>query len=191
MVMLSAIAISAQTTAFSYEGRLTDGRSLANGKYEMPFKLFDAATEGTQIGATIASATVPASNGVFTVHLDFGANAFSGAERFLEISLRPAGSTSPYTKLATRQQIVSPPYAIQTVHVRQWGGADANQEEYIKNTKTQQEDANFNISSDGTVGGNPQFCVGHKARIQEQWKTNRESLNRLTIVANELDITCA
>src|SRR5712692_4440689 len=140
MVTLSASAASAQTTAISYQGRLTDGRSPANGKYDMQFKLFDTATEGTRIGATITNATVPASNGVFTVQLDFGASAFSGAGRFLEVSLRPAGSASEYTKLATRQQTVSPPYAIQTLNVRQWGGADASQEEYIKNTKTQQED---------------------------------------------------
>ena len=39
MIFLSAI-ISAQTTAFSYQGHLNNGGAPANGNYEMQFKLF-------------------------------------------------------------------------------------------------------------------------------------------------------
>jgi hypothetical protein len=44
-----------------------------------------------QIGQTQTISNVPISAGVFTVTLDFGANAFTGASRFLEISMRPSG----------------------------------------------------------------------------------------------------
>lgn len=107
----------AQTTAFTYQGTLTDAGSPANGNYDLQFKLFDTSGvgTGTQQGATITNPTVAVSNGVFTVTLDFGANVFTGAERYLEIGGRPAGSGSAYTLLTTRQPITSVPYAIRSL----------------------------------------------------------------------------
>ncbi len=51
VLCLSAIA-AAQTTAFTYQGKLSDAGSPANGQYQLQFKLYDAG--GTQIGATHA-----------------------------------------------------------------------------------------------------------------------------------------
>ncbi len=44
----------AQTTAFTYQGKLTDTGSPASGNYDMQFKLFDTVTvgTGTQQGST-------------------------------------------------------------------------------------------------------------------------------------------
>src|SRR6266571_7080444 len=81
-----ASAVFAQTSSFIYQGRLTDGGTPANGNYDLQFALFDSLSDGTQIGSTQALNSVAVSNGVFTVSLDFGANSFSGADRFLEIS---------------------------------------------------------------------------------------------------------
>jgi hypothetical protein len=113
-VVLSAAVVAAQTTTFTYQGRFTDGGSAANGTYDMQFKLFDSASVGmgTQLGPTITNAVVTVSSGVFTVQLDYGAAAFPGANRFLEIGVRPAGSSSPYTVLSPRQQLTSAVYAI-------------------------------------------------------------------------------
>jgi hypothetical protein len=124
----------AQTTAFTYQGKLTDGGNPANGSYDLQFKLFDALTSGTQQGVTLVRNPVAASAGVFTVTLDFGANVFSGAARYLEISVRPAGCVPPncaaFTILSPRQPITSSPYAIQTLNAQQLGGVDASQ--YLK-----------------------------------------------------------
>src|SRR5207249_536203 len=49
-----------------------------------------------------------------TVSLDFGANAFTGAGRFLEISARPTGGS--FTLLTPRQQVTSTPYAIRSAN---------------------------------------------------------------------------
>jgi hypothetical protein len=103
-----------QTTAFTYQGQLTASGSPATGSFDLQFALFDAATNGTQIGTTQALSNVAVSNGVFTVRLDFGVNAFPGANRFLEIAVRPASSGS-FTTLAPREQISSTPYAIRTL----------------------------------------------------------------------------
>ena len=85
----------AQTTTFTYQGSLTISGVLANGNYDLQFKLYDQLTSGTLQGSpnTVTVANVTVTGGVFTVELNFGASAFSGAARYLEIGVRPAGST--------------------------------------------------------------------------------------------------
>jgi len=167
VIWLSLLCVSsarAQTTAFSYQGKLTDAGSPANGNYDLQFKLFDALAGGAQQGVTLVRTPVAANAGNFTVTLDFGANVFSGADRYLEIGVRPAGSASAYTVLAPRQPITSSPYAIQTINAQQLGGLPANG--FVQNTAVQQAGANFNIGGTGTAGNlnvNSAFSLGGSA----------------------------
>src|ERR1043165_383677 len=92
MLALLAPAALAQTTSFTYQGRLTDGGGPATGAYDLQFKLFDALTGGVQVGATATLEDVAVSAGSFTATLDFGAAAFPGANRWLEIGVRPGVS---------------------------------------------------------------------------------------------------
>lgn len=116
LILITSVA-HAQGTAFDYQGKLTDAGNPANGNFDMQFKLFDTpgAGTGTQQGATITNPTVAVATGNFSVLLDFGASVFSGASRYLEIGVRPAGNVNPYTVLSPRQLITSSPYAIQTI----------------------------------------------------------------------------
>ena len=102
--------LHAQTTAFTYQGRLNDGTGPANGTYHLRFALFDALTVGNQVGSPLTNAPVNVSNGLFTVALDFGAN-FTGAGRWLEIGVRTNGGGA-FTSLIPRQPITATPYAI-------------------------------------------------------------------------------
>jgi len=104
---------TAQSTGFTYQGRLNDNNQVANGNYDFEFKLFTALTGGTQDGTPREVLNVAVSNGVFTVLVDFGAGAFPGADRFLEIGVRPAGGGA-YTTLTPRQQVTITPYAIKS-----------------------------------------------------------------------------
>jgi hypothetical protein len=113
-LLASASAAFAQTTSFTYQGRLTDGGTAANGNYDLQFVLFDSLSGGAQVGSTQTINTVAVSNGVFTVSLDFGANSFPGANRFLEISARPTGGS--FTLLTPRQPITSTPYALRSLN---------------------------------------------------------------------------
>src|SRR5438552_17135394 len=82
---LAAPLLYAQgTTAFTYQGQLRDGGTNASGTYTMIFKLYDAVTNGIQIGSAVTNSPTLA-NGLFTLNLDFGAGAFNGAARWLEI----------------------------------------------------------------------------------------------------------
>lgn len=109
-IFFAAFLAQAQTNAFTYQGRLTDGSMAASGTYNMQFSLFDAETGGTQINATQA-ALVTVANGIFTVKLDFGAAAFNtNGARYLEIAVKRTTDAN-YTVLTPRQEITSAPFA--------------------------------------------------------------------------------
>jgi len=184
-LLLSAGPSFAQSTAFTYQGKLTDNGIPANAAYDMQFKLFDAAVNGNQIGTTLTfdgtgsnPPSVAVSNGIFMVSLDFGGAALSGADRFLEINVRPAGNPGGYQQLLPRQKLTSAAYAVQAINATtatnatQLGGLTASQyvvtsdvrlsdarqplagsTNYIQNAASQQASSNFNISGNGTVGG--------------------------------------
>jgi hypothetical protein len=98
-------------TAFTYQGQLQRSGAPASGSFDFRFKLFDAASGGVQIGSDALLSSVAVSNGLFTVNLDFGAAAFSGSARFLQIEVRPAGGGS-YTLLTPRQEVKPQPHAL-------------------------------------------------------------------------------
>src|SRR5215813_3334263 len=99
----------AQTTSFTYQGKLTDNGAPINALYDFILTLWDAPTNGNQIGTGLNIQSVAVVDGIFTVTPDFGAGAFNGAARFLEISVRPTGNPAPPTLLSPRQQVVSTP----------------------------------------------------------------------------------
>ena len=60
----------AQSTSFTYQGKLSDTGSLANASYDFQVKLFDTPTVGTGIqqGGTVTVPAVQVTNGIFTVN---------------------------------------------------------------------------------------------------------------------------
>lgn len=105
-------------TAFTYQGRLIDANSAANGLYDFQFKLYDDPNVivGTQVGSAIDINELDVIDGYFTVELDFGSGVFDGDARWLEIGVRPSVENDPceYTPLSPRQEITAAPYALQT-----------------------------------------------------------------------------
>ena len=170
IVIFGAHAIYAQSSEFSYQGFLSDASASANGSFDFEFRLFDAVSGGASQG-TIQRSAVPVTNGVFSVSLDFGAGAFPGADRFLEIAVKPSGGGG-LTTLAPRQKIGRTPYAVTALNSANLGGVGAgnyvlttdarladsrnplpNSSSYVQNRTTLQTSTSFNISGDGTVGG--------------------------------------
>jgi len=99
-------------TAFTYQGRLTDAGAPANGVFDLELKLFDALSGGAQVGSTVTLGDISVANGLFTVTPDFGAAAFTGNKRWLEIGVRPGISLGAYTPLSSRQELTPTPNAI-------------------------------------------------------------------------------
>ncbi|MDQ4122235.1 MAG: tail fiber domain-containing protein [Acidobacteriota bacterium] len=103
---LFAVVAQAQTTAFTYQGKLTDTSAAASGTYHMQFRLYGAPTGNLlQFGPTIENTNVSVNNGIFTVVLDFGSGiSFSGL--YMQISIKRPADTS-YTTLTPRQRLTS------------------------------------------------------------------------------------
>lgn len=181
--------VRAQTTEFTYQGRLLDGSLPPTANYDLEFRLFSAETDGTLLGSA-SRPGVAVTNGVFTVRLDFGTipNSFDGTARWLEIAVRQAGGPT-FTTLNPRQPVSSAPYSIRSLNSdtatnsTQLGGVAAGQyvittdprmtdartplagsADYIQNGITQQASSNFNISGSGVVGGN--LGIGTSAPTQ-------------------------
>jgi microcystin-dependent protein len=98
-------------TGFTYQGQLTSGGSPVNGNCDFQFGLWDAATDGAQIGAAQGLNSVSVTNGLFTVTMDFGGTAFTGEARWLEIAVRCPSGSGGYATLAPRQALTAAPYA--------------------------------------------------------------------------------
>ena len=97
---------------FNYQGRLVDSGILANGSYELRFRLFDQLIVGSQVGGDILLPAVSVTNGLFTVPLEFGPGVFTGASRWLELAARPAGSPAALEVFDPRQPVTAVPYAL-------------------------------------------------------------------------------
>ena len=101
----------AQGTAFTYQGRLNNGGSPANGSYDLTFTMYATNSGGSVFIGPLTNSAVGVTNGLFTVPLDFGSGIFDGNPRWLEIGVRTNGSVS-FTTLSPRQQLTPTPYAI-------------------------------------------------------------------------------
>src|SRR5688572_24117324 len=137
IVAMLGTVVGAQTTVFSYQGNLSVGGAPANGNYDFQFSLFSGATGGSPVSLSVAVNNVAVTNGTFNVLVNFG-NSFPGAERWLEIRVRPAGQGS-FTTLTPRQPITSSPYAVKSINSELLGGVLASQ--YVVTTDPRLADA--------------------------------------------------
>lgn len=179
-IFISTLNVYAQSSAFTYQGSLTDGGTPTNGNYDLQFSLWNSNAGGNQVGATQTLNNVTVSDGIFSVSLDFGSNAFPGTARYLEIAARRTGDAQ-FTTLTPRQEITSTPYAQRSgtassadnaTNSSQLGGVNANQfvqtndarltnsrpptagsDNYIRNADIPQL-ANFWINGFAIVNGN-------------------------------------
>ncbi|MEM7125684.1 MAG: hypothetical protein AAF702_05120 [Chloroflexota bacterium] len=108
----AATVDAAISTGFTYQGQLMDNEKPANGSFDFQFILYDTLTGGNQQGGTVTELEVAVSNGLFNVSLDFGQSVFNGEQRFIEVGVKPAGSSSDYTILSPRSVLSSVPYAL-------------------------------------------------------------------------------
>ena len=112
---------TAADTAFTYQGQLRENGRPVNGTCDFRFKLYNAATGGSQVRPPRTKTGVNVTNGLFTVSLDFGSGVFNGDARWLEVAVRcPAGSGT-FKTLSPRQPIRAVPYALYSL-AAPWSG---------------------------------------------------------------------
>ena len=100
-------------TAFTYQGYLADGNGAVNDTCDFQFSLWDAASNGTQVGSTQTKTGVTVAEGYFTVtDLDFGAAAFTGEARYLQIEVQCSGDSDYVPLDSGRVALEAAPYAL-------------------------------------------------------------------------------
>lgn len=106
------------TSQFTYQGLLKSGGEPVNANCDFLFSLWNESgagappTGGLQVGATQTVTVVSVTEGLFTVVLDFGSDAFDGQRRYLQIAVRCPAGGGTYTPLDSRQLLWATPYAL-------------------------------------------------------------------------------
>jgi len=99
-------------TAFTYQGQLKlDGQPL-NGSADFSFSLWDAAVGGNRLGPPLVYREVDVVNGLFAVEVDFGAGAFNGDARWVEVEVESPPGSGSHAMLSPRQLLTPAPYAL-------------------------------------------------------------------------------
>ena len=96
------------TSTFTYQGQLKNGGNAVNGSCQMAFRLYDDPTASTNLIGSPITTTVPVTNGLFTVGLNFGSSVFNGDGRWLDIQVNCG---SGFVALTPRQALTPAPYA--------------------------------------------------------------------------------
>lgn len=112
LVCVFSFVVSSTVLAqpITYQGFLRVSGIPANGEFDFRFRLFNAATGGTQIGSDVIADNLNVRNGFYTLDLNFP-NAWDGSDRWLEIAVRPGPSTGAYTSLSPRVRVMPNAYA--------------------------------------------------------------------------------
>lgn len=109
------MALAQVGTAFTYQGQLKDSGTAVNGTADMQFSLWTAASGGSQVGSTVTTLAVPASEGLVTTSVDFGANPY-GADQalYLQVSVRTPAGAGAYVPMTSRQKLTAAPFSLAT-----------------------------------------------------------------------------
>lgn len=117
MLLIAAMVLIASAPApariepgFTYQGELRLLGTPTEGEFDFRFRLYSGPSAGARVGPELPLSDVTVEEGVFTVHLDFGADALSSAPRWLEIDVRPSGDPA-FETLAPRTLLATVPHA--------------------------------------------------------------------------------
>jgi hypothetical protein len=94
-------------TSFTYQGRVLHNGTPIDGTCDFEFSLWDAPSGGSQLAGQAANGVV-VSDGYFSAELDFGASAFTGDARYLQIGVNCGGGSA---LLEPRVALTAAPYA--------------------------------------------------------------------------------
>lgn len=170
-------AAAALGSAFTYQGQLKATGGPLNGLCAFQFGLYDDPLAGNQIGQTLTRPDVPLNQGLFTVSLDFGAGAFPGAARWLQIAVKCA-SDSGFVGLSPRQALTPTPYALyapqagsaNTASSVPWGGLTGSPPDTLQKRVSDACAAGSSIraiNADGTVTCQPGGGGGGLSGLKE------------------------
>lgn len=107
---------TAQSTAFTYQGRLKNAGQVAAGPYDFRFTLFNAAVGGVVVAPPQCVENLAVTEGLFTTTIDFGQVFVTTAELFIQIEARAdtglnCSDATGLVVLSPRQPVTAAPLA--------------------------------------------------------------------------------
>ncbi len=119
-------APSALGSVIGYQGQLLLSGEPVNGACNFQFSLWNAQSGPSQIGSTQSRSSITVTNGMFMIDdLDFGASAFNGDPRWLQIAVQCPGDPS-FETLSPRSPIRPSPYALYSGDSDKLDGEDSS-----------------------------------------------------------------
>ena len=97
---------------FTYQGQLRNAGALVNGPVDLRITLWDSDVDGGQVGPINNYQAVPITEGRFALGLNFGATAFDGSNRWVQLEFRSPAGSGQYLTLNPRDKIMATPYAM-------------------------------------------------------------------------------
>jgi len=148
LVLVGATAIAAQPvdSSFTFQGQLKQAGKSVDDNCDIHVGLWDAGTNGILV-ATNSFASVDVTDGLFTLSLDFGAGAFAGDARWLEIAVACPAGVGMFETLSPRQPLTAAPYALHALN----GGGGAGDGHSLDAADGSPVNALF-VDNDGDVG---------------------------------------
>ncbi len=118
LVLTALLALATRDTsaqavgsAFTYQGELQDNGVPATGSYDFEFALFTAATGGSAVDS-VDVGDIAVAAGLVDAAVDFTDTPYNGQALWVEVRVRPGGSSGSYTTLSPRQSLSAVPYAL-------------------------------------------------------------------------------
>ncbi len=209
-VLLTSVWVTAAgpgeaTTLFPYAGYLEENGQPVNAMVDLQFSLYTQAVDGTAAW-TEEQLAEPVMGGRFSTALgrneDLARTLVQNNGLYLEVGVRPMGSTDPYMVLGTRQRLLSVPYAARGVEADNAATADFAttagvaetidaQPSYTLTASGIEREALTALAADGNgmnvalgAGGTTVISAGERSNLENNGYIPSANLERLLLHAD-------
>jgi hypothetical protein len=173
---------------FTYQGQIKQNGAPFNGSCNFIFSLYPDSITGSMIGAAFNAPGITVTRGLFTVQLEFAANAFNGDKRWLEIQAQCPVGSGELTTLSPRQELTAAPYAAYAMNADLLDGQHvAGLQQRVTGTCSSGSSIRV-INTDGTV-----TCQADNVGIGDITAVNTAAGSGLTggVVSGDANLTIA
>jgi hypothetical protein len=186
------LGAQAQVAGFTYQGRLNDQGNPAQGMYDLQFAVYDSTNSpGIIVAGPVTNSATMVRNGLFSVDLDFGSGVFNGADRWLEIGVRPTGSANDFIKLDQRQRIGPAVYALSALAVkgsRNFGAASGSFVAAWDSATSAWYTTNTGAGVIKVVQSEGNFCGINSNRVASAWSKVTKSWSSVQLVGTTIEV---
>jgi len=110
-LLATTLLVRAETVSLTFQGTLQDLGRRANRSYDWRFTVYDGPVRGNAISEPVTNAATRLTNGAFTATFVVDLDVLKERTGWIEVGVRPAGSTGDFTTFGSRHEITAPPPA--------------------------------------------------------------------------------